>query len=106
MVDGQWPRCQRRQRFERQRVNHGPQDQGGGRRSAKLLQTFTVGLKEVEGDAKYNDLMYAKQVADLIGSTHHEQLMSTDEFLETIPMTIDAMDDLVSEPSSDLPTTR
>jgi asparagine synthase (glutamine-hydrolysing) len=67
---------------------------------AKLLQTFTVGLKEVEGDAKYNDLMYAKQVADFIGSSHHEHLMSTDEFIETIPMTIDAMDDLVSEPSS------
>ena len=27
-------------------------------------------------------------------------LLTTDEFLETIPMTIDAMDDLVSEPSS------
>ena len=35
---------------------------------AKLLHTFTVGLKEVEGEAKYNDLMYAKQVADFIGS--------------------------------------
>jgi asparagine synthase (glutamine-hydrolysing) len=67
---------------------------------AKLLYTFTVGLKEVEGEAKYNDLMYAKQVADVIGSQHHERLLSTEQFLETIPVTIDAMDDLVSEPSS------
>jgi asparagine synthase (glutamine-hydrolysing) len=67
---------------------------------ARLLHTFTVGLREVEGDDKYSDLKYARQVADLIGSTHHERLLSTDQFLETIPLTIDALDDLVSEPSS------
>jgi asparagine synthase (glutamine-hydrolysing) len=72
--------------------------EAGGR--PDQLHTFTVGLKEVEGDAKYNDLMYAKQVADLIGSQHEERLLSTDQFLEAIPITIDAMDDLVSEPSS------
>jgi asparagine synthase (glutamine-hydrolysing) len=72
----------------------------GGGNVAQLLQTFTVGLKQFEGEAKYNDLMYAKQVADFIGSTHHESLMTNDEFLATIGVTIDAMDDLVSEPSS------
>jgi asparagine synthase (glutamine-hydrolysing) len=66
----------------------------------KTLQTFTVGLESFEGDAKYNDMTYAKQVADYIGSTHHEKLLTTDEFLGTIPTTIDAMDDLVSEPSA------
>jgi asparagine synthase (glutamine-hydrolysing) len=65
-----------------------------------LLQTFTVGLESFEGDAKYNDLAYAKQVAELIGSEHHEKLLTTEEFLATIPVTIDAMDDLVSEPSA------
>jgi len=64
------------------------------------LHTFTVGLAEHEGDPKYNDLEYARKVAAVIGSTHHEELLSTDQFLETIPLTIDAMDDLVSEPSS------
>jgi asparagine synthase (glutamine-hydrolysing) len=71
-----------------------------GGNPAELLQTFTVGLKQFEGDPQYNDLMYAKQVADYIGSTHHESLMTNEQFLETIPVTIDAMDDLVSEPSS------
>jgi asparagine synthase (glutamine-hydrolysing) len=66
----------------------------------KTLQTFTVGLQNFEGDEKYNDLTYAKQVADYIGSEHHEHLMTTEEFLATIPVTIDAMDDLVSEPSA------
>jgi len=64
------------------------------------LHTFTVGLADLEGSEKYNDLEYARRVAQYIGSEHHEELLSTDEFLKTIPLTIDAMDDLVSEPSS------
>jgi asparagine synthase (glutamine-hydrolysing) len=64
------------------------------------LHTFTVGLSEFEGDAKYNDLQYARQVAELAGTKHHEALLTTDEFLKIIPQTIDAQDDLVSEPSS------
>jgi asparagine synthase (glutamine-hydrolysing) len=64
------------------------------------LHTFTVGLAGLEGHEKYNDLEYARRVAQFIHSEHHEELLSTDEFLKTIPLTIDAMDDLVSEPSS------
>jgi asparagine synthase (glutamine-hydrolysing) len=45
-------------------------------------------------------MAYARRVATSIGSVHHERLLSTDEFLRTIPRTIDAMDDLVSEPSA------
>jgi asparagine synthase (glutamine-hydrolysing) len=67
---------------------------------SRPLHTFTVGLAGVEGDAKYNDMEYARRVAASIGSVHHERLLSTDDFLRTIPRTIDAMDDLVSEPSS------
>ena len=64
------------------------------------LHTFTVGLADVEGDSRYNDMAYARQVSASIGSVHHERLLTTDEFLRTIPVTIDAMDDLVSEPSA------
>jgi asparagine synthase (glutamine-hydrolysing) len=64
------------------------------------LHTFTVGLADLEGNEKYNDLEYARRVAQFIHSEHHEELLSTDEFLKTIPLTIDAMDDLVSESSS------
>lgn len=66
----------------------------------RALHTFTVGLADLEGSARYNDLEYARRVAASIGSVHHERLMSTGEFLRTIPLTIDAMDDLVSEPSA------
>jgi asparagine synthase (glutamine-hydrolysing) len=72
--------------------------EAGGRPDS--LQTFTVGLKAFEGEEKYNDLKYARQVAELIGSTHHEKLLTNEEFLEAIPVTIEAMDDLVSEPSA------
>jgi len=67
---------------------------------ARPLHTFTVGLADLEGNEKYNDLEYARRVARFIQSEHHEELLSADEFLKTIPLTIDAMDDLVSEPSS------
>ena len=70
------------------------------RNRSQTVHTFTVGLAGLEGSAKYNDIEYARRVAARIGSVHHERLLSTDEFLGTIPLTIDAMDDLVSEPSS------
>lgn len=70
------------------------------RQGADPLHTFTVGLAEFEGDSKYNDLYYARQVAEYAKSQHHESLLSTDEFLQIIPQTIEAQDDLVSEPSS------
>ncbi|HSB20526.1 MAG TPA: asparagine synthase-related protein [Anaeromyxobacteraceae bacterium] len=70
------------------------------RGGAEPLHTFTVGLADFEGDAKYNDLHYARRVAEYAGTRHHEALLSTDEFLATIPETIEAQDDLVSEPSS------
>lgn len=70
------------------------------RQGANPLHTFTVGLAEFEGDSKYNDLHYARQVAEYAKTQHHESLLSTDEFLNIIPQTIEAQDDLVSEPSS------
>lgn len=70
------------------------------RQGANPLHTFTVGLADFEGDAKYNDLYYARQVAEYAKSTHHESLLSTEDFLKLIPQTVEAQDDLVSEPSS------
>jgi len=68
--------------------------------SPALVHTFTVGLEDVEGDPAYTDLAYAKKVAQFVGTTHHEHLMSTDEFLGSISAVTDDLDDLVSEPSS------
>ena len=46
------------------------------RQGANPLHTFTVGLAEFEGDSKYNDLHYARQVAEYAKSQHHESLLS------------------------------
>jgi len=70
------------------------------RAGRRPLHTFTCGLAEVEGQAHYSDLEYARQVAKLAGSVHHEALISANDFIATIPKTIDILDDLVSEPSS------
>jgi len=48
------------------------------------LHTFSIGLPGS------TDLLFAKQVADHIGSIHHEILLSVDEFLEAIPHVIAA----------------
>ena len=64
------------------------------------LHTFTVGLREVEGQPAFNDLAHARRVAAHVGSVHHEALLSADEFIATIDATVEALDDLVSEPSS------
>jgi asparagine synthase (glutamine-hydrolysing) len=63
------------------------------------LHTFTVGLDEVEGDPAHTDLYHARRVSEHIGSTHHQRLLSVDQFLDTIPVAVEALDDLVSEPS-------
>jgi len=64
------------------------------------LHTFTVGLAELEGRDGFSDLAHARRVAQLVGTTHHERLISTEEFIASMPRVIDAQDDLVSEPSS------
>ena len=40
---------------------------------SRTLHTFTVGLADVEGGAKYNDIS-TRRVAASIGSVHHERL--------------------------------
>ena len=49
------------------------------RHGSNPLHTFTVGLAGLEGQDKYNDLEYARKVADVIHSDHHERLLSTED---------------------------
>ena len=64
------------------------------------LHTFTVGMAEFEGQDRYSDLIHARKVAKLVGSEHHERVLTLDEFIASMSDVIDAQDDLVSEPSS------
>ena len=52
----------------------------------KKLHTFSIGMNNSP------DIKYAKMVADYIGSTHHEVILSKDDFLKTIPEVIETIE--------------
>src|SRR5262249_51407961 len=52
------------------------------------LHTFTVGMAEFEGRDRYSDVVHARRVADLVGTTHHERLLSIDDFIAAMPRVI------------------
>jgi asparagine synthase (glutamine-hydrolysing) len=52
------------------------------REGVKKVHTFAAGLEGAQ------DLEYAREVADFIGSNHHEAVLSFDEMLEVLPTVI------------------
>ena len=52
------------------------------KRSGKKLSTFSIGMPGS------TDLVYAKKVADHIGSIHHEILVQPEDFLQAIPSVV------------------
>jgi len=69
------------------------------REGVRPLHTISVGYSETEGQKAYTDLEYARRVADLAGSEHHERRIDYRGFLEGLGEVVPLMDDLVSEPS-------
>jgi len=60
------------------------------------VKTFAVGYKEAE----FSELDYARQVAQQIGTDHHEITLGMDEFFNTLPNLIWHEDEPISWPSS------
>src|SRR5438132_223964 len=60
------------------------------------IETFSVGY----GEEEYNELPYARQVAEHLGSKHHEVRLSREEFFETLPQLIWHEDESIVWPSS------
>jgi asparagine synthase (glutamine-hydrolysing) len=60
------------------------------------VKTFSVGYAESE----FSELGYARQVADRIGTDHHEVKIGMDEFFDTLPSLIWHEDEPISWPSS------
>lgn len=56
------------------------------KQSKTPIKTFSVGFKDSE------DLKYAKQVADYIGSDHHELILNYDEIISQIPHVIKSIE--------------
>ena len=90
--------CQRRQRLQRQRGDHGAQIKEAG--GDAPLHTFTVGLAEFEGDTKYNDLIYASRSPSASARSTTSACCRPTSSSRPSRETIEAQDDLVSEPSS------
>ena len=57
-----------------------------GKDGAKMVNTWSIGLEGSE------DLKYAKQVAEFLGTTHHEVKCTEEEFLNAIPEVIYAIE--------------
>ncbi len=60
------------------------------------IETFSVGY----GEEEYSELPYARQVAEHLGSKHHEVRLSRKEFFETLPQLIWHEDEPIAWPSS------
>ena len=60
------------------------------------VKTFAVGYNE----QAYSELSYARQVADAIGTDHHEVVIGADDFFNVLPQLIWHEDEPISWPSS------
>jgi asparagine synthase (glutamine-hydrolysing) len=60
------------------------------------IQTFSVGY----GEEAFSELGYAREVAEHIGSEHHEVRMSREEFFDSLPRLIWHEDEPIAWPSS------
>ena len=60
------------------------------------LQTFSVGY----GEQAFSELGYAKEVADYLGSEHHDVVVSQQEFFASLPFLIWHEDEPLAWPSS------
>jgi asparagine synthase (glutamine-hydrolysing) len=59
------------------------------------VKTFTVGFKETG----YDESQHAKKIADYLGTDHHELMVGTDEFIETVPKLANILDEPLNDAS-------
>jgi asparagine synthase (glutamine-hydrolysing) len=60
------------------------------------VKTFSVGYEEAE----FSELSYARQVADRLGTEHHEVVIGMEEFFDALPRLIWHEDEPITWPSS------
>ncbi len=67
--------------------------------SAKKIKTFTIGFQE----KSFNEAVYAKEIANYIGTDHHELYIENDQLLKTVKNITDVYDQPFGDISS-IPT--
>ena len=67
--------------------------------SEKKIRTFSVGFNEKE----YDESSYARQISDLIGSNHHQIMVSSIDMLDNLESIVNIFDEPFSD-SSFIPT--
>ncbi len=67
--------------------------------SMKKIKTFTIGFKEKQ----FDESQYAKEIANHLGTDHHEMIISIDDMMENIENVYDIYDEPFGD-SSFLPT--
>ncbi|MGE5486589.1 MAG: asparagine synthase (glutamine-hydrolyzing) [bacterium] len=60
------------------------------------VETFSVGY----GEEQFSELSYARQVANTIGTDHHEVVVSMDQFFDALPKLVWHEDEPITWPSS------
>ncbi len=63
---------------------------------SEKIKTFSVGYQETA----FSELSYARQVADLVGTDHHEVLLPREDFFHALPELIWHEDEPITWPSS------
>lgn len=66
------------------------------RNTSSPVKTFSVGY----GEARYSELPWARQVADVLATEHHEVIVSREEFFDQLPRLIWHEDEPIAWPSS------
>jgi asparagine synthase (glutamine-hydrolysing) len=61
------------------------------------IKTFSIGYDADYGTYK-NELYYAKEVAELIGSDHFEQRLNVDDLIDFLPKMVELQDEPIADP--------
>ena len=64
--------------------------------STSTVKTFCIGYEN--SDTYTNETQYARQMADVVGSEHHELLLTQQDLLDFIPRMIELQDEPIADP--------
>jgi asparagine synthase (glutamine-hydrolysing) len=64
------------------------------KRTAKPIKTYSIGF---EGQAEYDELSYAREVAKLFGTEHIEKVVKAEDFKKLLPKIVEIFDEPIAD---------